>query len=155
MAAPEKFAPEFGQHLRHGTRRLVTLLKKRAQPAETFLQQTERKDEVAQIAAIERAVRIAVELRQLAVRSVADEVGRSIVHQAHHPVSAPDDGLAVAPRDGRRQETRYLAVGPVRISMRHRNRVVLDEFGAVVTVAEPFEQRTQFAVHVSVCFRRT
>lgn len=91
---------------------------------------------------------IGFERRQLPVRHCAHEVRRSVVHAAHHAVAARDDRPAVAHARDRGGEEPAIAVGAVRIAVRHRNRVVLDKLRAVVFVVEPFEQLFQFVVHI-------
>ena len=147
MVASEKLAPEIGQRLRQRPRNLVTALEESAEAPELRAETSQRQDEIAQIAAVERTVRITVERGQLTVRRVAHEVGRRIVHDPHHAVAAAHDRLAVAPGDGGSQETSHLAVGAVGEAVRHRDGIGLDEFGAVVAVVQPLQQVAQRIVH--------
>ena len=106
--------------------------------------------EIAQVPAVERAVDVGRKQRQFALRGVAHEIRRSVVHEVHHAVATADNGLTVAPGDGRGEKSRDLAVGAVRIAVRYRNRIVGDEVGAVVFVVERVEQLLQIGVRHGV-----
>ena len=134
-------------------RRLVTLFEEIPDTSVTRLHAPQGQHEIAQVLTIKRAVDIGGEQRQFALRGVADEIRRGVVHEVHHAVAAADDRLAVAPRDGGGEETRDLTVGAPGVAVRHRNRVVGDKFGTVVLVVQGFQQLPQVVVRES--FHRT
>ena len=134
-------------------RRLVTLFEEVPDTSVTLLHAPQGQHEIAQVLPVESAVYIGGEQRQFALRSIADEIRRSVVHEVHHAVAAADDGFSVAPRDGGGEETRDLTVGAPGVTVRHRNRVVGDKFGTVVFVVQGFQQLPQVVVRES--FHRT
>ena len=152
MAAAEKLAPEFGKDRRDAPRRLVTGLEEIPDAAVKLLHTAQCQHEVTQVAAVERAVDVGRKQRQFALRGVAHEIRRSVVHAAHHPVAVRHDRLAVAPGDRGGEKSRDLPVGTPRIAVRHRNRVALDKLGTVVFVVEPFEQLPEFCIHNTTVF---
>ena len=149
----EKLAPEIGQHGGHIMRSFVTCFEKIPDTPVALLHAAQGQDEIAQVLTVEGAVDIGGEQRQFALRGVAHEIRRGVVHEMHHAVAAADNGFAVAPRDGGGEKTRNLPVGTLRVTVRHRNRVVGDEFGTVVFVVQGFEQLPQVVVRES--FHRT
>lgn len=146
----EKLAPEVGQHGGHALRGLIARLEEIPDAAVTLLHTPQGQHEIAQVPAVERAVDVGRKQRQFALRGVAHEIRRSVVHEVHHAVAAADNGLTVAPGDGGGEKSRDLAVGAVRIAVRYRNRIVGDEVGAVVFVVERVEQLLQIGVRHGV-----
>ena len=146
----EKLAPEVGQHGGHALRGLIARLEEIPDAAVTLLHTPQGQHEIAQVPAVERAVDVGRKQRQFALRGVAHEIRRSVVHEVHHAVATADNGLTVAPGDGRGEKSRDLAVGAVRIAVRYRNRIVGDEVGAVVFVVERVEQLLQIGVRHGV-----
>lgn len=67
--------------------------------------------EIAGVAPVEGAVDEGAESRQLALRGVAHEIGRGIVHVAHQAVAVTDDRGTAAPGDGGGEEAGDLPVG--------------------------------------------
>lgn len=88
-------------------------------------------------------VRLTVPVKETAVTDAEAEARRKAE-------AAADNGLTVAPGDGRGEKSRDLAVGAVRIAVRYRNRIVGDEVGAVVFVVERVEQLLQIGVRHGV-----
>ena len=133
--------------------RLVACLEEVPDTSVTLLHAPQGQHEIAQVPAVERAVDIGREQRQFALRSIADEIRRGVVHEAHHAVAAADNRLAIAPGDRGGKEARDLAVGALGVAIRHRNRVVGNEFGTVVFVVQGLQQLPQVVVRES--FHRT
>lgn len=146
MRRGEEFAPELGQHRSQIVQRRVTLLEEGADTAEAFVDPPQRHDEITQIAAVEGAVGKGRQSVQFAIRGVAHEIGRGVVHQEHHPVAVAHDRRPVAPRNRRRKKAGNLPVGTLREAVRHRNRIVLDEFRTVIAVVELLEKLLQFGL---------
>ena len=146
MLPGKERTPEVGKRGGKVARHGVAVLEEGPQTAPPAIDAAQGQHEVAQVAAPKRAVDKGVEANEFALRGVAHEVRRGVVHQAHHPVAVADDRLAVAPGDRRGEEAGDLTVGTVRKAMRDRNRIVGDELRAVVGVVEPLEQFAQFGI---------
>ena len=155
MLRGEKPAAELRKDCRQVARSLVTRLEEGAEAPEALLETAQRKDEVAQVGAVEGPVDKRIEPGQLVRRGVAHEIGRSIIEKVHHPMAIAHNRLTVAPGDGRCKEAGDFAVMARGEAVRDGNGVVVDELGAVVAVTKPFEQFAQFPVgERDTCRRR-
>ena len=139
----EKFAAEIGEDRRKVAHGGVAALEKGPDAAVERFDAAQGQHEIAGVAPVEGAVDEGAESRQLALRGVAHEIGRGIVHVAHQAVAVTDDCGTAAPGDGGGEEAGDLPVGTARVAVRHGDGVVRNELRAVVPVVEPLEQLAQ------------
>jgi hypothetical protein len=105
-------------------------------------------DEVPQVDAVEGAVNEGREPLQVLDGGVHHEVVRRFIHHVHQLPCVGDDGLALTPRDGRREEADGLRILPIGEGLGYLDRVVRDERRAGKAFIRFVEQVLQFLLRV-------